>query len=70
MPRRSPKVIRPVDPREDAALDAALAASFPASDPVAILEPASADAPLRSRSDGRRADIGSPVPSRKKDLPL
>ncbi|GLS01113.1 hypothetical protein GCM10007859_11240 [Brevundimonas denitrificans] len=49
MPRRSPNASRPIDARKDAALDAA----FPASDPVAILQPALTRAalPLSRKKD-------------------
>lgn len=64
MTRRSLKNAgRPIDPRADEALDAALAASFPASDPVAVLEPAAGADLDRSGPDAGRA----PSP-RKKDI--
>lgn len=64
MPRRSVKTAgRAIDPRADEALDAALAATFPASDPVAALEPAAGADPARSGPDAGRAPL-----SRKKDI--
>ncbi len=49
MPRRPPNASGPIDPPKDAALDAA----FPASDPVAILQPAPTRAalPLSRKKD-------------------
>lgn len=63
MPRRSANASRPIDPHAEEALDAALAASFPASDPVAVVEPAAGADPARSGPDAGRAPS-----SRKKDI--
>lgn len=52
MPRSFPKASRPDTVRRERALDTALAASFPASDPVAALEPVP-DWPRRSRGPVR-----------------
>lgn len=68
MPRRSPKVIRPVDPREDAALDAALAASFPASDPVAALAPAAERSRPLPADPADRPALRTPSRPRKKGI--
>lgn len=69
MPRRSPNASRPIDPHADEALDAALAASFPASDPVAVLEPASRVDPPSSPDTGS-TEVRAPCLTRKKDIPL
>lgn len=70
MPRRSLNASRPVDPRADEALDAALAASSPAGDPVAMLEPVSGADPTLSGPDTGLAEVRAPSLSRKKDIPL
>ena len=64
MPRRPPKVIRPVDPRAEAALDAALTASFPASHPIAVLVRAAKWAPVPSRGPrgSARRSLSIPIP--------
>ncbi len=67
MPRRPPKVIRPVDAREEAALDAAPAASFPASDPIDALDPAAERSRLPPAAPAGRHDGRSQSRSRKKD---
>ncbi|MDI1327726.1 MAG: hypothetical protein PSV23_13120 [Brevundimonas sp.] len=68
MPRRPPKVIRPADPREDAALDAALAATFPASDPVAALAPAAERSRPLPADPAARPVVRTPSRPRKKDI--
>lgn len=68
MPRRLPEVSHPIDPRGERALDAALAASFPASDPVAALEPAP-ERPRRRRGSVRTGPSNDCSPTRKRDQP-
>lgn len=67
MPRRPQTFTRPLDFGGEVALDAALAASFPASDPVAALTPA---AERSSSIPGRPSRVVEAPPirlSQKKD---
>jgi hypothetical protein len=68
MPRRPPKDTRPVDPRAEAALDTALAASFPASDPIAVLEPAAERPRIPPAAPAGWPDGRSQSPSRNKGI--
>ncbi|OYX57597.1 MAG: hypothetical protein B7Y86_05525 [Brevundimonas subvibrioides] len=68
MPRRPPKVIRPVDAREEAALGAPLDASFPSSNAVAVLDPAAERRRLQPAAQPGRPDGRSQSQPRNKDI--
>lgn len=68
MPRRPPRVIRPVDAREEAALGAALAASFPFNDNFAVLDPAAEWRRLQPAAQPVRPDSRSQSQPRNKDI--